>query len=142
MAGTRAPRARAHDLVTQQPLLPRAALESIGPQAVLLPQFAAADAATLCAQVEELLLTSAWRHMQTPGGQRMSVAMTNCGRTGWVSDRAGYRYQSVDPCSGRPWPAMPCGWSKLAASAAARGRLRRASSPMPAWSIATSPARG
>ncbi|MGA8706319.1 MAG: DNA oxidative demethylase AlkB, partial [Steroidobacteraceae bacterium] len=92
---------------------------------VLLPQFAAAAAAALCAQVEDLLLTSSWRHMQTPGGQRMSVAMTNCGRTGWVSDRAGYRYQSVDPCSGRPWPAMPCGWSKLAASAAARAGFAR-----------------
>lgn len=125
MAGTHAPRARSRDLLTQQPLLPRAELESIGPQAVLLPQFAAAETAALCAQVEQLLLTSPWRHMQTPGGQRMSVAMTNCGRTGWVSDRAGYRYQSIDPCSGRPWPAMPRGWSKLAASAAARAGFMR-----------------
>jgi alkylated DNA repair protein (DNA oxidative demethylase) len=125
LAGTHAPRERAHDLVTQQPLLPRAELESIGPQAVLLPQFVVAEAALLCAQVEELLLTSPWRHMQTPGGQRMSVAMTNCGRTGWVSDRAGYRYQSIDPCSGRRWPAMPCSWSKLAASAATRAGFTR-----------------
>lgn len=125
MAGTRAPRARTHDLITQQALLPRAKIEAIGPQAVLLPQFAAAEASSLCAQVQELLLTSPWRHMQTPGGQRMSVAMTNCGRAGWVSDRAGYRYQSLDPCSGRPWPAMPCGWARLAASAASLAGFER-----------------
>ena len=125
MAGTRAARARTHDLLTQQPLLPRAELEPIGPQAVLLPQYAAAEAAALCAQVQKLLTRSPWRHMQTPGGQRMSVAMTNCGRAGWVSDRAGYRYQSVDPCSGRPWPPMPAGWSSLARRAAARAGFAR-----------------
>jgi alkylated DNA repair protein (DNA oxidative demethylase) len=63
--------------------------------------------------------------MQTPGGQRMSVAMTNCGRAGWVSDRAGYRYQSTDPCSGRPWPSMPARWNELAARAAARAGFAR-----------------
>jgi alkylated DNA repair protein (DNA oxidative demethylase) len=124
-AGTHALRARTHDLLTQQPLLPRAELEPIGPQAVLLPQYAAAEAAALCAQLQKLLTGSPWRHMLTPGGQRMSVAMTNCGRAGWVSDRAGYRYQSVDPCSGRPWPPMPSGWSSLAARAAARAGFPR-----------------
>jgi alkylated DNA repair protein (DNA oxidative demethylase) len=122
---SRAAPAHRHDLLSQQPLLPRADLEAIGPQAVLLPQFAAEEAANLCAQVQALLERSPWRHMQTPGGQRMSVAMSNCGRAGWVSDRAGYRYQSVDPCSGRPWPAMPGGWSALAARAAARAGFAR-----------------
>jgi DNA oxidative demethylase len=120
-----APRVRQSDLITQASLLPRAAVEFITPQAVLLPGYAAAEAAALADELPSLLARSAWRHMLTPGGQRMSVAMTNCGRTGWVSDRAGYRYQSVDPCSGRPWPAMPCGWSKLAASAAARAGFMR-----------------
>lgn len=103
-------------------LLPRAALEFIGsgPDAVLLPAFAAEEAAALCRQVQELVAISPWRHMLTPGGQRMSVAMSNCGRAGWVSDRAGYRYQSIDPHSGRPWPQMPRSWSTLAASAAQR----------------------
>jgi alkylated DNA repair protein (DNA oxidative demethylase) len=100
-------------------LLPRAAVEPIVADAVTLPGFAAAEAAELCAQVQELLLVSPWRHMLTPGGQRMSVAMSNCGRAGWVSDRAGYRYQSTDPQSARPWPRMPPSWSKLAAGAAA-----------------------
>jgi alkylated DNA repair protein (DNA oxidative demethylase) len=125
LSGAQVARARIPDLLTQEPLLPRAELEPIGPAAVLLPQFAAAEANALCAQIEELQICSPWRHMHTPGGQRMSVAMTNCGRAGWVSDRAGYRYQSVDPCSGRPWPAMPSGWSSLAARAAARAGFGR-----------------
>jgi len=102
-----------------EPLLPRAEREFIGPQAVQLPRFAAAEAAALGQQVQELVAVSPWRHMQTPGGQRMSVAMSNCGRAGWISDRAGYRYQSIDPCSGRPWPPMPPSWSALATRAAA-----------------------
>ncbi|MFI4896149.1 MAG: DNA oxidative demethylase AlkB [Steroidobacterales bacterium] len=112
-----APRASCRDLYTRG-LLPREIREFFAPQAVLLPEFAAAEAEALCAQVQELLVTSPWRHMLTPGGQRMSVAMTNCGRAGWISDRAGYRYQSIDPQSGRPWPAMPVSWSMLAARAA------------------------
>jgi alkylated DNA repair protein (DNA oxidative demethylase) len=101
-------------------LLPRAALEPIAPQAVLLAEFAAGEAAALCAQLPQMLALSPWRHMLTPGGQRMSVAMTNCGRAGWISDRAGYRYQSSDPHSGRPWPQMPASWAALATRAAAR----------------------
>jgi alkylated DNA repair protein (DNA oxidative demethylase) len=40
-------------------------------------------------------------------GKPLSVRMTNCGPLGWVSDEAGYRYQSLHPHTGRPWPAMP-----------------------------------
>ena len=47
------------------------------------------------------------RHSQTPGGRRMSVAMSNLGPLGWVTDGRGYRYQSTDPLTGRPWPPMP-----------------------------------
>jgi alkylated DNA repair protein (DNA oxidative demethylase) len=56
----------------------------------------------------------------TPGGHRMSIAMTNCGTAGWVTDRAGYRYISHDPQTGRRWPAMPDVFSDLAGQAAAR----------------------
>jgi alkylated DNA repair protein (DNA oxidative demethylase) len=56
--------------------------------------------------------------MVTPGGYRMSVAMTNCGRAGWVTDRTGYRYDLVDPMTGRPWPAMPAAFRRLARAAA------------------------
>ena len=63
--------------------------------------------------------TAPFRTMTTPGGRQMSVAMTNCGTAGWVSDRAGYRYSATDPDSGRPWPAMPPLFADLAARAAA-----------------------
>lgn len=92
---------------------------ALAPEAVVLPEFAAAETDSLYAQLNALLAQSPWRHMLTPGGQRMSVAMTNCGRVGWISDRAGYRYQSIDPQSGRAWPQMPASWSSLAARAAA-----------------------
>ncbi|MGH8629503.1 MAG: DNA oxidative demethylase AlkB, partial [Burkholderiales bacterium] len=58
-------------------------------------------------------------HMITPGGFRMSVAMTNCGLAGWVSDQSGYRYDRVDPLSGGPWPGMPACFAQLASGAAA-----------------------
>jgi alkylated DNA repair protein (DNA oxidative demethylase) len=48
----------------------------------------------------------------------MSVAMTNCGEAGWVTDRTGYRYDPRDPESGRPWPAMPDLFADLAIRAA------------------------
>ncbi len=59
-----------------------------------------------------------FRHMVTPGGFRMSVAMSNCGSLGWISDRTGYRYDEIDPDSGRNWPSMPDSFEKLAAGAA------------------------
>ena len=59
------------------------------------------------------------RRMTTPGGKQMSVAMSNCGALGWVSDRDGYRYTTEDPLTGRPWPAMPPALARLAAEAAA-----------------------
>jgi alkylated DNA repair protein (DNA oxidative demethylase) len=61
---------------------------------------------------------SPFRNLITPGGFRMSVAMTNCGIAGWISDRRGYRYESIDPMTGTPWPAMPTLFLRLAASAA------------------------
>jgi len=103
----------------QLSLLPPAAPLAIAAEATLLPRFAAsvADAApTLLAPVLE---QAPLRHMVTPGGQRMSVAMTNCGEAGWVSDRGGYRYARVDPASDRPWPAMPPPLRRLAQRAAA-----------------------
>jgi DNA oxidative demethylase len=60
-----------------------------------------------------------FRHMVTPGGHVMSVAMTNCGSAGWVTDRSGYRYDAADPEAGKPWPAMPASFRSLAGAAAA-----------------------
>lgn len=93
--------------------------ERLGPGAVVLRGFALAEAAAIAAEVERLVELAPFRRMQTPGGFRMSVAMSNCGSFGWLTDVAGYRYAATDPDSGRPWPAMPERFSRLAAEAAA-----------------------
>jgi DNA oxidative demethylase len=92
--------------------------EWLAPCALLLRGFAAARAAALLGDLQAVLANAPWRHMLTPGGFRMSVAMSNCGALGWVSDRSGYRYDANDPESGRPWPALPERFLVLAASAA------------------------
>lgn len=89
--------------------------------AVLLRGFAAAEAPVLLEAVEQIAAQAPFRHLITPGGYRMSVAMTNCGPLGWVSDRSGYRYDPVDPDSGRAWPPMPEPFRRLAAGAASQG---------------------
>lgn len=91
----------------------------LGPGTVALPGFALASAGELAAGLAPVLEAAPWRHMVTPGGYSMSVAMTNCGPLGWVSDTSGYRYQPTDPLRGRPWPAMPPAFARLAQAAAA-----------------------
>ena len=68
--------------------------------------------------IQAITAMSPFRHMVTPGGFVMSVAMTNCGAAGWVTDRSGYRYDALDPESGKPWPAMPASFLDLAVAAA------------------------
>jgi alkylated DNA repair protein (DNA oxidative demethylase) len=94
-------------------------LEVLEPGAAVLRGFARSRAEALLAGVAEVTAQSPLRHMVTPGGFRMSVAMTNCGRLGWVTDRTGYRYDTIDPESGRPWPGMPAAFTRLAVDAAA-----------------------
>jgi alkylated DNA repair protein (DNA oxidative demethylase) len=89
--------------------------------AVVLRAFAFADAAALVDEANRVAEAAPFRHLVTPGGFTMSVAMTNCGRVGWVSDRTGYRYDPHDPATGEPWPAMPARFLDLAARAAAEG---------------------
>jgi alkylated DNA repair protein (DNA oxidative demethylase) len=95
-------------------------LEPLAPGAVVLRAFARPWAEAILADVERVAAAAPFRHLVTPGGFRMSVAMTNCGVLGWVSDPAGYRYSRVDPETGRPWPAMPSSLQRLAAAAAER----------------------
>lgn len=92
---------------------------TLGARAVLLRGFAEAVGVELVAAIGDITDVSPFRHLVTPGGWEMSVAMTNCGRVGWVSDRSGYRYDAVDPVTGRRWPTMPGVFSDIAARAAA-----------------------
>ena len=95
--------------------------EPLAPGAVLLRAFALDEDGALRQAIDGIDAQAPFRHMTTPGGYRMSVAMTNCGALGWVTDRRGYRYDGLDPDSGRPWPAMPTVFRNLAARAASAG---------------------
>jgi alkylated DNA repair protein (DNA oxidative demethylase) len=87
--------------------------------AVVLRGFALTEAPALVEEAGRIAEAAPFRYLVTPGGYAMSVAMTNCGCVGWVSDRTGYRYDPVDPDTGKPWPAMPAAFLRLAARAAA-----------------------
>jgi len=87
--------------------------------AVLLRGFARSYEADLIASLRDIAAQAPFRNMMTPGGHQMSVAMTNCGDLGWVTDRSGYRYDGVDPATGKAWPTTPASFRELAAQAAA-----------------------
>ncbi len=87
--------------------------------AVLLRGLAIGRQSELLTALHEVVAAAPFRHMTTPGGHQMSVAMTNCGSVGWVTDRTGYRYDGNDPENAQPWPAMPRPFVELAAQAAA-----------------------
>ncbi|WP_342710472.1 DNA oxidative demethylase AlkB [Bradyrhizobium sp. B124] len=93
--------------------------EVIADGAVLLRGFVRPFEAELIPALRVIVKQAPFRHLITPGGHRMSVAMTNCGSVGWVSDPNGYRYDPIDPDSGQPWPEMPEVLRGLAAEAAA-----------------------
>jgi alkylated DNA repair protein (DNA oxidative demethylase) len=93
--------------------------ETLQEGAMLLRGFASAEAQLLIEEVARVSRAASFRHLIVPGGYTMSVAMTNCGRVGWVSDRTGYRYDPLDPQTGVPWPAMPHVFRDFAARAAA-----------------------
>lgn len=94
--------------------------QALAPGATLLRAFATPEEMQLLQDLSILAAQAPFRHMVTPGGYRMSVAMTNCGALGWVTDRTGYRYDAIDPESGKPWPRMPASFLKLAINAAAQ----------------------
>lgn len=93
-------------------------VEILAPGAVLLHGFALPDEEAILKSLAEVSAAAPFRHMVTPGGYRMSVAMTNCGQAGWVTDKSGYRYSAEDPETGKPWPAMPKAFRNLAENAA------------------------
>ena len=95
--------------------------EPLAEGAMLLRGFAAEQSRQLMNDIESVTAVAPFRHMVTRGGYRMSVAMSNSGEVGWVSDERGYRYDPVDPMSGQHWPAMPQSFQTLARTAAAEG---------------------
>jgi alkylated DNA repair protein (DNA oxidative demethylase) len=98
--------------------VPRPSQEPIAEGAVLLRGFARSYEADLVAALADIVAQSPFRNMMTPGGHQMSVAMTNCGDWGWVTDRSGYRYNASDPETGKAWPKMPPSFRELAGQAA------------------------
>jgi DNA oxidative demethylase len=88
--------------------------------AMILRRFAVQDETAILAALDNVVAQAPFRHMFTPGNHRMSVAMTNCGTLGWVSDSSGYRYDNIDPISRHKWPPMPGIFQKLAKDAAAQ----------------------
>ena len=93
--------------------------EELGPGARLLRGRARDFAAPVLAAIDAVVAAAPFRRMTTPGGFEMSVAMTNCGAAGWITDRRGYRYDPIDPLSGAAWPPMPPLFRQLAGVAAA-----------------------
>ena len=103
------------EAATRQP--PR--VEQIGPQTFVLRAFALPYVDELLAPLRAVLKAAPFRRMMTPGGQTMSVALSNCGGLGWTTDAHGYRYSPLDPRTGQPWPALPEVFERLAGAAAA-----------------------
>jgi alkylated DNA repair protein (DNA oxidative demethylase) len=98
------------------PLAPAGAGVPLGDGITLLRGYA--RSVELHPLILDVAARAPFRHLVTPGGQTMSVAMTNCGPVGWVSDRSGYRYSSRDPLTGRDWPALRAAFAALARGAA------------------------
>lgn len=93
--------------------------QRLGPASMVLRGYALSYVCEVMPALEAIGAMSPFRHMVTPGGYTMSVALTNCGALGWTTDRSGYRYTRVDPDTGEPWPRMPEVFARLANQAAA-----------------------
>ncbi len=94
------------------------ASKPIAEQSFILPGFAASATTSLLSAIHHVCQQSPLRQMTTPGGFKMAARMTNCGTSGWVTDKQGYRYQAIDPKTGQIWPAMPQVIYQLAVEAA------------------------
>jgi alkylated DNA repair protein (DNA oxidative demethylase) len=90
----------------------------------LLRAFCVEQALALLTAIETIAAASPFRKMVVPSGHTMSVAMTNCGALGWITDRTGYRYTALDPATSKPWTAMPAIFAELATRAATTAGFR------------------
>ncbi|QRK81648.1 DNA oxidative demethylase AlkB [Pseudomonas granadensis] len=106
------------DLFADHEPVQQARAEQIGEQAWVLRGLALPQVDRLLPELDTVIAAAPLRHMVPPGGFSMSVGTSSCGRLGWVTDRRGYRYSSVDPHSGLPWPALPKVFADLARTAA------------------------
>lgn len=106
------------DLFADHEPVQQARAEQIGEQAWVLRGFALPQVDRLLPELDAVLAAAPLRHMVTPGGFSMSVGTSSCGNLGWITDRKGYRYASVDPLSGLQWPALPTVFVELARAAA------------------------
>lgn len=77
-----------------------------------------AGQASLLAAVRAVAEAAPFAHLRTKMGPT-SAAMTNAGDAGWWSDRKGYRYETRDPQTGKPWPPMPEIFRRVVAAAVA-----------------------
>ena len=107
------------DLFGHLPRRTEKSVERLAEGAAVLRAFAVDDEAALMQSIRAVESAAPFRHLIVPGGHRMSVAMTNCGQVGWVSDRTGYRYDPIDPVTKKHWPAVPEAFRSIAARAAA-----------------------
>jgi alkylated DNA repair protein (DNA oxidative demethylase) len=96
-------------------------IEGLAEGAAILRGFVGDDVERVVSDIVAITKAAPFRHMVTPNGSEMSVAMTNCGEFGWVSDRKGYRYDAADPTTGKPWPSVPASFLSLSARAAEAG---------------------
>lgn len=91
----------------------------LGAAMAFLSGYALGAESELLLALKRIVEQSAFRNMVTPAGFRMSVAMTNCGGFGWVTDQHDYRYDPIDPETKQAWPEMPASFRELAVTAAA-----------------------
>jgi alkylated DNA repair protein (DNA oxidative demethylase) len=78
-----------------------------------------ADPKSLAPRIAAIAEAAPFRVMTTRRGHRLGAAMTSCGLCGWITDWHGYRYESLDPETRQPWPAMPAPLRELAEGVAA-----------------------
>lgn len=97
--------------------------EALGVHACVLRGFALPFIDEVAPALQAIEAQAPFRHMLTPGGRAMSVALTNCGELGWISDRQGYRYSATNPVTKQVWPAMPAVFRQLAGQAAKEAGL-------------------
>jgi alkylated DNA repair protein (DNA oxidative demethylase) len=91
----------------------------VSPGAAILAGYALEQMPELFAGLRAVEAVSPFRHMVTRQGFEIHVETTGCGPLSWVSDRSGYRYDHIDPATGKPWPPMPQSFFDMARAAAA-----------------------